>query len=90
MNISVYADKIETDILPYYCNWIPNAGNTKFDLKNNKFVEGFTPNHEIGIVHLAGGVKIDNEDMRFNKKLTLKIYTTNNIIIEKNFRFNKD
>ena len=90
MNISVYADKIETDILPYYCNWIPNAGNTKFDLKNNKFVEGFTPNHEIGIVHLAGGVKIENEDMRFNKKLTLKIYTTNNIIIEKNFRFNKD
>ena len=64
--------------------------NIKFDTITNKFVEGFTPNHEIGIVHLAGGVKIENEDMRFNKKLTLKIYTTNNIIIEKNFRFNKD
>ena len=90
MNISVYADKIETDILPYYCNWIPNAGNTKFDLKKNKFVEGFTPHHEIGIVHLAGGLYVGEEDMRLNKNLKLKIHTTSNSFIDKSFRFKKN
>ena len=87
MNISVYSDKVPVDILPYYCNWIPNLLNTKFDIEKNTFVEGYTPHHEIGIIHLAGGVKVGNEDMRFNSDLTLPISTTNNSIIHKTFRF---
>ncbi len=91
MNVSVYVDNIPTDVLPFYCNWIPYpaSNNTKFDTKTEKFVEGFTPHHEIGIIHLAGGIKVKDEDMRFNKNLTIKIPTTNNSFVEKSFRFNK-
>ena len=91
MNVSVYIDNIPTDVLPFYCNWIPYpaSNNTKFDSTTNKFVEGFTPHHEIGIIHLAGGIKVGAEDMRFNKELTIKIPTTNNSYVEKSFRFNK-
>ena len=90
MNIAVYADNVSVDILPFYCNWIPSSSNIKFDLDTNKFVEGFTPHHEIGIVHLAGGIKVGAEDMRFNKNLTIQISTTNNSFVEKSFRFNKN
>jgi hypothetical protein len=91
MNVSVYIDNVPTDVLPFYCNWIPYpaSNNTKFDSTTNKFVEGFTPHHEIGIVHLAGGIKVGAEDMRFNKELTIKIPTTKNSFVEKSFRFNK-
>ena len=89
MNISVYSDKVPVDILPYYCNWIPNAENTKFDTIKDKFVEGYTPHHEIGIIHLAGGIKVGGEDMRFKKELTINIPTTNNSFVEKSFRFNR-
>ena len=91
MNVSVYVDNVPTDVLPFYCNWIPypESNNTKFDITTNKFVEGFTPHHEIGIIHLAGGIKVGAEDMRFNKELTIKIPTTNNSFVEKSFRFNK-
>jgi len=89
MNISVYSDKVPVDVLPYYCNWIPSADNTKFDSIKDKFVEGYTPHHEIGIIHLAGGIKVGGEDMRLKKELTIKIPTTNNSFVEKSFRFNK-
>ena len=91
MNVSVYVDNVPTDVLPFYCNWIPYPGsnNTKFDSTTNKFVEGFTPHHEIGIIHLAGGIKVGAEDMRFNKELTINIPTTNNSFVEKSFRFNR-
>ena len=89
MNISVYSDKVPVDVLPYYCNWIPNADNTKFDSIKDKFVEGYTPHHEIGIIHLAGGIKVGGEDMRLKKELTIKIPTTNNSFVEKSFRFNR-
>ena len=91
MNVSVYVDNVPTDVLPFYCNWIPypDSNNTKFDSTTNKFVEGFTPHHEIGIIHLAGGIKVGAEDMRFNKELTINIPTTNNSFVEKSFRFNR-
>jgi len=89
INISVYKDNIALDVLPFYCNWIPYPAsqNTKFNKNTNKFVEGFTPHHEIGIIHLAGGIKVGEQDMRFNKELTIKIPTTDNKFIEKSFRF---
>ncbi len=91
MNVSVYIDNVPTDVLPFYCNWIPYpaSNNTKFDSTTNKFVEGFIPHHEIGIIHLAGGIKVEAEDMRFNKELRIKIPTTNNSFVEKSFRFNR-
>ena len=91
MNVSVYVDNVPTDVLPFYCNWIPypESSNTKFDSTTNKFVEGFTPHHEIGIIHLAGGIKVGGEDMRFKKELTINIPTTNNSFVEKSFRFTR-
>ena len=91
MNVSVYVDNVPTDVLPFYCNWIPypESNNTKFDSRTNKFVEGFTPHHEIGIIHLAGGIKVGGEDMRFKKELTINIPTTNNSFVEKSFRFTR-
>lgn len=89
LNIAVHILGQSADILPHYCNWIPRLSNTKFDIEKNTFVEGYTPHHEIGIVHLAGGVKVGKEDMRFNADLTLPISTTNNSTIHKSFRFSK-
>jgi len=92
MNVSVYADHIPADVLPFYCNWIPYPGsnNTKFDVSKNKFVEGFTPHHEIGIMHLAGGIKVENVDMRFDKNYTISVPTTDGGFVKKSFRFNKN
>ena len=87
MNISVYIDNVENNILPYYCNWIPNPGNTKIDLTTGKFVEGFIPHHEIGIMHLAGGYKVDNKDMRFDKNITTPVETIDGTFVNKSFRF---
>ena len=78
---------LENNILPYYCNWIPNPGNTKIDLTTGKFVEGFLPHHEIGIMHLAGGYKVDNKDMRFDKNITTSVETIDGKFVNKSFRF---
>ena len=89
MNISVYIDNVQAEILPYLCNWIPKGVLTKFNLKTNKFVEGFIPNREIGIIHLAGGYQVGKGDMRFDKNLKTEILTTENTFIKKSFRFLK-
>jgi len=74
--------------LPHYCNWLPNTENTIFDEKKNKFVDKFTPNHEIGIMHLAGGIVATPpfKDVRFEEVL-LETTTTEGKLIKKSFRF---
>jgi hypothetical protein len=54
LNISVYIDNFPADFLPDHCNWLTNPRNIIFDEKNNKFLDRFTPNYDIGIMHLAG------------------------------------
>lgn len=90
LNISVYIDKFEADFLPHYCNWLPNTENTIFDVNKNKFVDRFTPNYEIGIMHLAGGITATPpyKDVRFEDVL-LDIKTTEGNVIKKSFRFKK-
>jgi lipopolysaccharide biosynthesis glycosyltransferase len=87
LNVSVFHDGLEADILPHYCNWMPNTENTKYSLELKKFVEAFTPNHEIGIMHLAGGVWINGKDMRFDKNLKAQIKTIDEKNIDISFRF---
>ena len=83
MNITIYSDNLDVEILPAYCNWT-HIGAMKFDKKNSTFVEPYLPNHEIGIVHLAGK---NNDNIRNNKNHISKIETLDGDIIEKSLRF---
>ena len=83
MNIAIYSDKLEVEILPAYCNWTLIEG-LRFDKKQNTFVEPYLPNHKIGIIHLAGK---DNDNIRKNKNFISKIKTLDGDIIEKKLRF---
>lgn len=85
MNITIYSDKLDVEILPAYCNWTLIEA-LKFDEKRNTLVEPYLPNHEIGIVHFAGR---NNDEIRNNKEFVSKIQTTEGKIIEKKLRFNK-
>tara|TARA_B100001029_G_C15022971_1_gene431791 strand:- start:495 stop:1394 length:900 start_codon:yes stop_codon:yes gene_type:complete len=83
MNITIYSDNLEVEILPAYCNWTLISA-MKFDKKNNTFVEPYLPNHEIGIIHFAGK---NNDEIRNNKNFKSKIKTLDGDIIDKNLRF---
>ena len=85
MNITIYSDKLDVEILPAYCNWTLIEA-LKLDEKRNTLVEPYLPNHEIGIVHFAGK---NNDEIRNNKEFVSKIQTTEGKVIEKKLRFNK-
>ena len=88
INLSVYADNVETEFLPLNCNWIASNLLPKFDESKNNFVEPYLPNYEIGIMHLAAGIWINNKDMRLNKDLKIELETLNNKKIFKSLRYN--
>ena len=83
MNIAIYVDDLEIEILPAYCNWT-HIYRLKFDTVNNTLVEPYLPNHEIGIVHLAGKT---SDVVRFNKNYLSEIKTLEGKIIKKSLRF---
>ena len=83
MNITIYSDNLDVEILPAYCNWTLIEA-IKFDKKQNTFVEPYLPNHEIGIIHLAGK---NNDNIRNNKNYISKVKTLDGDIIEKSLRF---
>ena len=83
MNITIYADNLDVEILPAYCNWTL-IDAMKFDKKNNTFVEPYLPNHKIGIIHFAGK---NNDQIRNDKKFISKIKTLDGEIIDKSLRF---
>lgn len=90
LNYSVYLENCPVDLLPYYCNWIPSQKSTYWDEEKNTFVERFTPHHEIGIVHLAGGVFVDGKDMRYDKNILIPINTLSGKTVQKSFRYTLD
>ena len=83
MNITIYSDNLDVEILPAYCNWTLISA-MKFDKKNNTFVEPYLPNHEIGIIHFAGK---NNDTIRNDKNFKSKIKTLDGDIIDKNLRY---
>ena len=83
MNITIYSDNLDVEILPAYCNWT-HIEAIKFDKKLETFVEPYLPNHEIGIIHLAGK---NNDNIRNDKNHLSKIKTLDGDIIEKSLRF---
>ena len=85
--MSIYIDNIETEFLPLNCNWIVSNLLPKYDEKSQSFVEPFLPNYKIGIMHLAAGIWDNDQDMRINKDVKIKIQTLNNNYLEKSLRF---
>jgi len=85
MNITIYSDNLDVEILPAYCNWTLIEA-LRFDKNNNTFVEPYLPNQEIGIIHFAGK---NNDEIRNNKNFISKIKTLDGEIIEKSLRFRK-
>ena len=84
MNITIYYDGLNVEILPAYCNWTLIEA-LKFDTKRNTLVEPYLPNHEIGIVHFAGK---NNDQIRKDKNFISKIETLDGEVIDKKLRFN--
>ena len=87
INMSVYIDGLNTEFLPLNCNWIASNLLPKFDENNNTFVEPFLPNYKIGIMHLAAGIWDNDQDMRINKDVKIKIQSLNNKYLMKSLRF---
>ena len=87
INICVYIDNVDVEFLPHNCNWLASNLLPKFDEKNKIFVEPFLPNHKIGIIHLASGIKVNDKDMRNEKNLEIELNTLDNNKISKSLRF---
>ena len=85
MNVTIYVDNLEIEILPAYCNWTL-TNRIKFDTEKNSFVEFYLPNHEIGIMHLAGKT---SDHIRYNKNYLSDIQTLDGKITKKSLRFSK-
>ena len=51
------------------------------------FVEPNLPNYQIGIMHLAAGIWVDNVDMRVNKNLKIEIETLSGEKLSKSLRY---
>ncbi len=85
MNITIYSDNLNVEILPTYCNWTLIDG-MKYDEDKKTFVEPYLPNHEIGILHFAGK---NNDEIRKNKKLMSEIETLSGNKIKLKLRFSK-
>ena len=83
MNITIYHNNYDVEILPAYCNWILIDG-IKYDKKTKKLVEPYLPNHEIGIVHFAGK---NNDNIRLDKNFKSKVKTLDGDEVEISLRF---
>jgi len=83
MNITIYHNNYDVEILPAYCNWILIDG-IKYDKKTKKLVEPYLPNHEIGIVHFAGK---NNDHIRSDKNFKSKVKTLDGDEVEISLRF---
>ena len=83
MNITIYHNNYDVEILPAYCNWILIDG-IRYDKKNKKLVEPYLPNHEIGIVHFAGK---NNDHIRSDKSFKSKVKTLDGDEVEISLRF---
>lgn len=90
MNICIYHEGLNSELLPHFCNWIPTQQNTLWDENKNSFVEQYYPNNEIGIMHLAGGIFVDSKDMRNDKNIKLELKTLQGRTIKKSLRYNID
>ena len=87
INMSIYIDELETEFLPHNCNWLVSNLLPKFNEQEQKFVEPYLPNYNLGIIHLASGIWDGEKDMRLHKDIKINIKTLENKILLKSLRF---
>ena len=87
INMSIYIDELETEFLPHNCNWLVSNLLPKFNEQEQKFVEPYLPNHNLGIIHRASGIWEGEKDMRLHKDVKIDIKTLENKILLKSLRF---
>jgi lipopolysaccharide biosynthesis glycosyltransferase len=90
MNICIYHENLPCELLPHFCNWIPTADTILWDENRKIFVEKYFPHNPIGIMHLAGGYKVDGVDMRQDKSKKISIKTTEGHTILRSLRYHFD
>lgn len=81
--LSVFRDKIITELLPSYCNWMCDFHLPKYSLSSKKFVEPYIPNNPIACMHLAG---MDRD--RFNDSILHTIQSLEGNKLDLSLRFN--
>ena len=81
--LSVYEDKIPTEFLPSYCNWMCEFNLPFFDENKKMFIEPYLPHNPIALIHLAG-----LDEIRSNKDMLSSIKTLNGNVIQRSLRFN--
>ena len=81
--LSVYEDKIPTEFLPSYCNWMCEFKLPFFDENKKMFIEPYLPHNPIALIHLAG-----LDEIRSNKDMLSSIKTLNGNVIKRSLRFN--
>ena len=87
INLAVYVDKVKTEFLPLYCNWIASNLLPFYDTQKKIYIEPNLPNNDIGIMHLAAGIWVEGKDIRLNKNLKIDIKTLDGDSIKKNLRY---
>ncbi len=80
--LTVHEDKVPTQFLPAYCNWMCEFHLPMYDEQYGKFIEPFLPHHPLALVHLAG-----LDEIRSDKKILSKIKNTRGEILNKSLRF---
>tara|TARA_Y100001970_G_scaffold188789_1_gene229651 strand:- start:210 stop:1106 length:897 start_codon:yes stop_codon:yes gene_type:complete len=80
--LSVYEDKLPTQFLPAYCNWMCEFHLPMLDDQSEKFIEPYIPYHPIALVHLAG-----LDEVRKDKNILTKIKNTQGKIVNRSLRF---
>ena len=80
--LTIHEDKVPTEFLPAYCNWMCEFHFPIYDDKQKKFLEPYIPNNPIALIHLAG-----LDEIRSDKSILSNIKTLNGNLIKKSLRF---
>ena len=81
--LSVYEDKIPTQFLPAYCNWMCEFHLPMFNEQSKKFIEPYLPYHPIALIHLAG-----LDEIRKDKNILSKVKNIQGETLNRSLRFN--
>ncbi len=81
--LTVHEDKVPTQFLPSYCNWMCEFHLPIYDEENNIFLEPYIPNHPLALIHLAG-----LDEIRNNRDIKITLKTIEGKSINKSLRYN--